>query len=138
MLTSSHFTQTEPEPFYFAPRQSPTRPAAKATTVTGGPGFGSTAARMTMGGVGEDRSPRRSPRAEARAKQHKTIGQVMYTRGSEGHKWFVPGATRTYTEDAPKLEPSYVPEDDNDIALVFDSRFESGNLEEVRCVNIYT
>ena len=120
------------EPFYYAPKQTPSRPVSKVTA-SGGPGFGSTAARLT-GGT-SPRSPRKSPRAEARAKQHKTIGKVLYTRGSEGHKWFVPGATRTYDENAAPLPPSYVPEDENDLALVFDSRFESGNLEEAKRVS---
>ena len=45
---------------------------------------------------------------------------------------FEPGNCKSYSDDLEELQPSYKLEGPSDDTLVFDSRFESGNLEEAR------
>eukprot|EP00039_Didymoeca_costata_P003363 m.67150 g.67150 ORF g.67150 m.67150 type:complete len:1070 (+) comp11865_c0_seq2:211-3420(+) len=115
--------------------QSSTPPQNNSSSVKTpqGPAFGSTASRSIFG----DSPPINF--VPHRTEVLKFKQRVVYKRGTPTKKWFTPGKWRTYDDEAPTELPNFVSESELDNSdgpgsLLFESRFESGNLEEAKLV----
>eukprot|EP00042_Codosiga_hollandica_P040428 m.348044 g.348044 ORF g.348044 m.348044 type:complete len:1083 (-) comp55863_c0_seq1:70-3318(-) len=59
-----------------------------------------------------------------------TLGRVIYLNELKPSAWLFDTTIQSSTETAFTLPPTYTPTSSEDATLVFDSRFESGNLEK--------
>ncbi len=55
-------------------------------------------------------------------------GKIVYQREIANDPYFVPGCVQRPQPGSDRLPPQYTPTGPQDTTLVFESRFESGNL----------
>lgn len=128
------------EPFYKADRPVPAPVLAKSKPASGSSlkatGFGSSAPRSSSPRPTSP-SPNAAERPRIPPRLKNTIGRTVYQRNTRVNQWFRPGSCHSYDTVLDPLPPTYTPADRLDETLVFDSRFESGNLEDAKRVGEY-